>query len=257
MSTKTDLAKEIIDKNFPTYAKKYELFYGRTKVIKINVETDEESRLAQKPKGKYITIEADFPRIPYCNFEEEVFAIASEIKRLIPKTGSVFVVGIGNPLLTADSLGPLCTNALLCGSFFERRLFSLAPDTNGKTAMETEKLILAAVKEFSPAAVIIVDSLAAESFVHICKSIQVTDAGISPGSGLGEREKELSQKTLGVPTVAIGTPTVIRYPGEKKAFVSPNDIDVTVKRAAKLIAAAIDLAVFPEFGIDFIKDMLI
>ena len=110
-----------------------------------------------------------------------------------------------------------------------------------------------------PDLIILVDSLAAENISHIGSTVQLTDSGIRPGSGIGKGKRELSSETLGVPVLAIGVPTVIRYPGieHEKVFVSPNDIDVTVKRAAKLIALGIDLAVFPEFGLDGIKEMVL
>ena len=255
MSTKTDLAKEIINKNFPEYSKKRKFFFGDTEVFEIFIESPEESRFLGKPKGRYITVEADFPRFPLGNFENETAAIASELKKLLPKEGNILAVGIGNAFLNADSLGPLAAENLLCGEFFGRKLFSLVPGVWGRTGIEPEILIKSAAEKLLPSAVIIIDSLAAEDIKNVCRSVQLSDSGISPGSGFGGGKSEFSEKTLGVPVIAIGSPTVTKL--SDSDFVSPKDIDILVRRTARLVSAAIDLAVFPKAGIDFIKGFIL
>ena len=255
MSTKTDLAKEIIDKILPEYSKKRNFFFGKTEISEIFIENAEESAFFGRPKGKYVTVEADFPRLPFGNFENEVFAISAELKKLLPEGGNVLAVGIGNGFLTADSLGPLAAENFLCGEFFGRKLFSLVPGVFGRTGIEPEILIEAAVEKLSPAAVIVIDSLAAENLENVCKSIQLCNSGLAPGSGFGKENFALSEETLGVPVVAVGSPTVTRL--SDLEFVSPGDIDILVRRTAKLISAAVDLAVFPEAGMDFIKGIIL
>ena len=173
MSTKTDLAKEIINKISSEYSKKRSFFFGKTEISEILIETAEESAFFGKPKGKYVTVEADFPRLPLGNFENEVLAISAELKKLLPEGGNVLAVGIGNGFLTADSLGPLSAENLLCGEFFGRKLFALVPGVFGRTGIEPEILIKAAVEKLSPAAVIVIDSLAAESAKNDCRSVQL------------------------------------------------------------------------------------
>ena len=255
MSTKTDLAKEIINKILPEYSKKRNFFFGETEISEIFIETAEESAFFGKPKGKYVTVEADFPRLPFGNFENEALAVSAELKKLLPENGNVLSVGIGNGFLNADSLGPLSAENLFCGEFFGRKLFSLVPGVLGRTGIEPEILIKAAVEKLSPSAVIIIDSLAAENVGNVCKSIQLCDFGLAPGSGFGKGKTALSKETLGVPVVAIGSPTVTRL--SDSDFVSPGDIDILVRRTAKLISAAVDLAVFPEAGMDFIKGIIL
>ena len=257
MSTKTDLAKEIIGRNFPDYSKKRRFFCGNTEVFEVFIETDGNSRLFGKPQGKYITVESDFPRLPSKDFDEEVFAVSSGLKNLLPEKGNILAVGIGNAFLTADSLGPAAAENLLCGEFFGRKLFSLVPGVFGRTGIEPEILIKSATEKLSPSAVILIDSLAAEDIGNVCHSIQISDSGIAPGSGLGGGKTALSEKTLGVPVVAIGTPTVTRLSHSDSVFVSPNDIDILIRRSAKLISSAINLAVFPEAGLDFIKGIIL
>ncbi len=255
MSTKTDLAKEIINKILPEYSKKRKFFFGDTEVSEIFIETAEESRFFGKPIGKYITVEADFPRLPFGNFENEVEAISAGLKKLLPEKGGVLAVGIGNAFLTADSLGPLAAENLLCGEFFGRNLFSLVPGVFGRTGIEPEILIKSAVEKLSPSAVIVIDSLAAENIGNVCRSVQLCNSGLAPGSGFGAGKTAFSEETLGVPVVAIGSPTVTRISASD--FVSPNDIDILVRRTAKLISAAVNLAVFPNAGLDLIKGIIL
>ena len=255
MSTKTDLAKEIINKKSPSYAKNRKFLFGATEVSEIFIETAEEAALFGKPPGKYVTVEADFPRLPFGNFENEVLAVSAELKKLLPEKGNVLAVGIGNASLTADSLGPLSAENLLCGEFFGRKLFSLLPGVLGKTGIEPFLLLKAAAEKLSPSAILAIDSLAAENLENVCKSIQLSDSGIAPGSGFGKSKTAFTEETLGVPVIAVGSPTVTRL--SDSDFVSPKDIDILVRRTAKLISAAVDLAVFPEAGMDFIKGIIL
>ena len=257
MSTKTDLAKEIIDKKSFVYAKKRSFFHGDTKITEVRIETEEDSALFEKPKGTYITVEADSIRVPFSDFFGEVSALAAEAQKLLPEKGDILVIGIGNSSLTADSLGPLAAEMVPCGEFSGRRLFSFSPGTFGKTCIEPEILISAAVEKLRPEAVILIDALAAEDISHICRTVQLTDSGIAPGSGVGKAKASLNKETLGVPAVAIGTPTVIRYPDSDSVFVSPNDIDIRIKKAARLIACAAALAVFPSLGPETVSEMII
>lgn len=257
MSTKTDLAKEIIVKKSPVYAKMKKFFRGKTEITEIRIETDDESALIGKPKGAYITVEADSVRFPAGDFDEEASALAAETEKLIPDKRMVLVAGIGNSSLTADSLGPAVAEILPCGEIFGRKLCALSAGVGGKTGIEPEMLVSAAAEKLKPSAVILVDALAAEDIAHICRTIQITDSGLAPGSGVAGGKNAISKENLGVSTVAMGTPTVIRYPGSDSVFVSPNDVDVKIKRSARLMASAITLAVFPELGIETVKEMVL
>lgn len=261
MSMKSDLAKEIfngLEEKFP----KTETFHrrGNIDIAQIDINSDELSALLEKPKGRYITMEAESITDPSLGSDGEISALAEEIASLLPQKGTVLVAGIGNVELTADSLGAKAAGMVLAGTFFERRLCCLSTGVCGRTGFEAFDMIASAAAMTKPAAVILIDALAAENISHIGRTVQITDTGIRPGSGIGTGKRELSEKTLGAPVVAIGVPTVIRFPftGEKgrEVFVSPNDIDITVKRAARLIALAVNLAVFPELGLDTIKELV-
>ena len=198
---------------------------------------------------------------PTANSDEEIAAIAAELAALLPRRGTVLAVGIGNEALTADSLGAAAIAAMCAGSFLGRRLCCLSTGVCGKTGFSPLEMIKSVIELTSPAAVVLVDALAAEYISHIGRTVQLTDAGICPGSGVGREQFELSAAVLGVPTVAVGMPTVIGYTANggaadgKTVFVTPCDIDVTVKRAARLIALAVELAIFPELGLDTLKEM--
>lgn len=262
MSIKSDLASEIIEeisgKNLPKI--KYHRF-GNVDITRIEISAGEQARATCRPAGKYISVEAESVLDPTVNSDEEIAALAAELAALLPRHGTVLAVGVGNEALAADSLGAAAISAMCAGSFLGRRLCCLSTGVCGKTGFSPLEMIKSVIELTSPAAVVLVDALAAEHISHIGRTVQLTDAGICPGSGVGREQFELSAAVLGVPTVAVGMPTVIGYAESggaedgKTIFVAPCDIDVTVKRAARLIALAVELAVFPELGIETLKEM--
>ena len=262
MSIKSDLASEIIEgiseKNLPKI--KYHRF-GNVDITRIEISAGEQARATCRPAGKYISVEAESVLDPTVNSDEEIAALAAELAALLPRHGTVLAVGVGNEALAADSLGAAAISAMCAGSFLGRRLCCLSTGVCGKTGFSPLEMIKSVIDLTSPAAVVLVGALAAEHISHIGRTVQLTDAGICPGSGVGREQFELSAAVLGVPTVAVGMPTVIGYAESggaedgKIIFVAPCDIDVTVKRAARLIALAVELAVFPELGLETLKEM--
>lgn len=260
MSMESDLALEIFNglKGKIPEIRKLRSFRG-VDITQIDLKNDEDALLLGKPKGRYITVESESISNPAKESSREIEALANEIRQFIPKEKTVLAAGIGNSELTADSLGAKVTEYLLTGSFLGRKLCCVSTGVCAKTGFDSFEIISSAAAMAKPDLIILIDALAAENISHIGRTVQLTSGGIRPGSGIGAGKRELSEETLGVPVLAIGVPTVIRYPGysDKKVFVSPNDIDVTVKRAAKLIALGIDLALFPEFGLESIKEMVL
>lgn len=260
MSMQTDLAGEIIDgfsgEIFPGRKKK-RLFGVPTDEIRI--ETEAEAERIGKPQGRYLTLEWKSILDPTAETENEIKALAAVLSGFLPKTGTIFAVGIGNEELTSDSLGAKTVSRLLVGDGESHRLCALSTGVCGKTGFEPLSMIRLAAKQIEPAAILLIDALAAEKIDRIGKAVQVTNAGLCPGSGVGMAKQELSERTLGVPVVALGLPTVIHYPpelsGGKTVFVSPGDVDLLVKRASCLLSLAVDLAVFPELGLEIIREM--
>ena len=188
-----------------------------------NVIIDEKgSQTINKKKGYYVTIE--FEDITDYSNEKKVERIFSqELKKLIKKTNitsdmTCLIIGLGNSKSTPDALGPLIidnilvTNHLfLLGSVEEgfRDVAAFAPGVMGQTGLETSDVIKAIVEKFKPDFIIVVDALASQSIERVNRTIQMTDTGIHPGSGVGNSRKEISFDTLGIPCLAIGVPTVV------------------------------------------------
>ncbi|MDI9493963.1 MAG: GPR endopeptidase [Bacillota bacterium] len=233
MNYRTDLAiesKEMIEEKHK--GKKVEIpgvevdedqyGYG-VKVIRIKITTEEGSRIMGKPLGNYITIEAkDLVDGEEEVKQETVKAITAELSKLVRFHNklNVLVIGLGNEMVTPDSLGP-CTVSKVKVT---RHMFvitgaesyedvgcvsALIPGVMYTTGMESAELIRSAVEIAKPEVVIAVDALAARSVDRISSTIQITDTGISPGAGTGNMRKDLTEKSLGTRVIAIGVPTVI------------------------------------------------
>ena len=197
---------------------------GELFISKITLTNDETAKKIGKAKGNYTTITFPDPRFLDTElFEQLCNTISAELKELLPKTNtsaSYAVIGLGNRLITSDSLGPSVLNKLLVTRHFHTqqneqftKLFhsvcAIAPGVLGITGIETEEIISAICEKTKPGAVICIDALAARSMHRIMKTIQITDTGIRPGAGVGNNRKEISKETLGIPVIAIGVPTVI------------------------------------------------
>ena len=193
------------------------------KITTVKIETDEAEIALGKPKGKYITIEMpDMQTSEREEYEKMCLAVADELKKLLTlkKGQTVLVAGLGNWNITPDSLGPdvvskiMVTRHLFCYMADEmsdslRPVSAISPGVLGITGMETGEIIKGVCEKINPDVVIAIDALASRSIDRISRTIQLCDTGISPGAGVGNKRKELSSKTLGVPVIAIGVPTVI------------------------------------------------
>ncbi|MEH7111989.1 GPR endopeptidase [Neobacillus niacini] len=215
--------------------------------IKISlVEVTEEGakQLGKKP-GRYLTLEVQGIRqqdTPLQQQVEEIFA--KEFAHFLEGTGikkgaSCLVVGLGNWNVTPDALGPMvCENLLITRHLFQlqpenveegyRPVSSLVPGVMGLTGIETSDIIFGVVEKTKPDFVIAIDALAARSIERVNSTIQVSDTGIHPGSGVGNKRKELSKETLGVPVIAIGCPTVV-----DAVSITSDTIDYILKHFGK------------------------
>ncbi len=195
--------------------------YGDIKVTNVYVN-DSGSKIINKKIGNYITIE--FNDITDYNNKEKVKKILSdELKKLLAKlkisdNASCFIIGLGNDKSTPDALGPLTINNILVTNHLFlygnmekgfRRVFAMMPGVMGQTGIETSELITGVIKTVNPDFVIAIDALASQSIERVNRTIQITDTGIHPGSGIGNKRKEISFETLGKKVIAIGVPTVV------------------------------------------------
>lgn len=204
-------------------------------------------------------------------------SISEPFNRSAPS--SVLAVCLGNRRITSDALGPLCAEQLivtrhlktekkeLFSSLGGRELSVITPGVTGETGIETFDVIRSAVDTVRPALVICIDALAARSVERLATTVQLSDAGISPGSGVGNHRKEISKATLGVPVISVGVPTVVQsstlvcdalekagageitealkevLENEKSFFVTPKNADVAVSAQAALISKALNKSI--------------
>ncbi len=188
--------------------------------------TEEGAKSIGKKKGNYLTLEVQGIRQQDTELQEKVQKVFAKefsqfMKNLsIKEDASCLVVGLGNWNVTPDALGPIAVENLLV----TRHLFSLqpenvqegfrsvsaiAPGVMGLTGIETSDIIHGVIEKSKPDFVIAIDALASRSIERVNSTIQISDTGIHPGSGVGNKRKELSQETLGIPVIAIGIPTVV------------------------------------------------
>lgn len=218
---RTDLAIEAIDNKKIKGITSKEITEEGIKVTEVMID-EEASRIINKKKGNYITIEFE-DVTDYENGKKVEKKFSSELTKLInklniDKDASCLIVGLGNSKSTPDSLGPLViNNVLVTNHLFEleevtdgyRRVSVLVPGVMGQTGLETSEVISSLVDKFKPNFLIAIDALASQSIERVNKTIQMTDTGIHPGSGIGNSRKEISYETLKIPCIAIGVPTVV------------------------------------------------
>ncbi len=221
---RTDLITEILEDKVDIKGIKRE--YKKVKDIEIERVTIEKEaiELINKKEGIYVTI--SFKDVTDSTNKEKVEKVLTEEIKILLKNKDIkddmraLIIGLGNDASTPDALGPkVIDNILVTRHLFDideinvssdyRPVSVLTPGVYATTGMETQSIINGIVKETRPDFLIVVDALAASSIDRVNKTIQLTDAGISPGSGVGNTRKELSKETLGIPVIAIGVPTVV------------------------------------------------
>ena len=246
-------------------------------VTTVRIVDEEGARAIGKPVGTYVTITLD----GLARREEDAFgraarAVAAELAALLklPEGAPALVVGLGNRAITPDNIGPAAADHTMVtrhlveqvpehfGSF--RPVAALAAGVLGTTGVESGELVKAVTEKIRPSCVIAVDALASRSLSRVCNTIQLADTGITPGSGVGNARAALDRRSLGVPVIAVGVPTVVdgatlaadllaeagqadldpqalQGAGEG-VLVTPRDIDAKVTDLAKVVGFGINLA---------------
>ena len=195
------------------------------KIERVKITNENGEKAIGKPIGDYITIDIQKLKIAQ---EEEINkaaeAVSSELKKVIDKhvnkEGEILVVGLGNIYVTPDSLGPKVVNEIdvtrhiinYLPQYVEegtRMVSAIAPGVLGTTGIETVEILKGVVDNIKPKLIIVIDALASRSIDRISSTVQLSDTGIVPGAGVGNTRSEISEKTLGIPVVAIGIPTVV------------------------------------------------
>ncbi len=273
------------------------------KVTTVKIETENGAKVMRKPVGTYITMEAPNMAVPDEDYHDEISKeLAKFLAHFIKKDKedySILVVGLGNRKVTPDALGPYVVDNLnitrhivkeygkyAMGEENVRLVSAIVPGVMAQTGMETVEIIKGIVRETKPDMMIAVDALAARSSRRLNRTIQITDTGINPGSGVGNHRNAITQDTVGIPVVAIGVPTVVdaativndtmenlilalessetlkgvgvvmqgynaaeKYelvkelisPHLNGLFVTPKDIDETIKRISYTISEALNM----------------
>lgn len=277
MPKRTDLAIEF-DNSKNLTEESYEK--SGISVSKINIKTKFGEEKFKREKGIYITLQ--FPEIEKIisteNLEKEII---KSLSLLIPKEcENILIAGLGNTEITCDSIGPAVASKILAtrhiaGEFAEnlglyglKSVSVIAPGVLGKTGIESAELIKAVADKIKPQAVIIIDALAAGSISRLFKTIQLTNSGIAPGSGVKNSRKEISEKTLKIPVIAIGVPTVVdaeilaeELSGKKaecgfKMILTPKDSDILCLKLSEIIARALNIFLQPKIDSETIMSLV-
>lgn len=261
------------------------------RITTVEILDDEGAQALGKPIGMYITMEID----KLINREDNAFILGAQtlgtqlLNMLkINENDSVLVVGLGNEAITPDAIGPKTAKQTMVtrhlvekmpeefGSL--RRVSVLISGVLGTTGIESAEFIKAMVQKVQPDQVIVVDALASRKLARICRTVQLADTGIVPGSGVGNKRAAINRETLGVPVAAIGVPTVVdagtltadlaeqagamdlnpddlaKYAGDM--IVTPRGIDASVGDISKLVGYGINMALHQNISMDDINMFL-
>ncbi len=196
------------------------------RTTRVVVETENGAKMMGKPVGTYLTIEAPNMAVPDEDYHREISKkLAEDIKELVPERKeevSVLVVGLGNREVTPDALGPYVADHLHVTRHIVKEygkyamgkdqvylVSAVVPGVTGQTGMETLEIVKGIAEETEPDFVVAIDALAARNSKRLNRTIQITDTGICPGSGVGNHRLALNSETLGVKVIGIGVPTVV------------------------------------------------
>ena len=226
---RTDLAietKEILegkDKRSINGVESFEENIGDVKVTKVNITNKQGEKAMGKPEGSYLTIEIK-EILNYDNENQKMISqiISDKLKEYIniESFKTILVVGLGNWNITPDALGPKVVEKLFVTRHLKelmpdsidervRPVCAIAPGVLGITGMETSEVIRGIAEKIKPDMIICIDALSSRRMDRVNTTFQIGNTGISPGSGVGNRRMELSRKTLNIPVLAIGVPTVV------------------------------------------------
>lgn len=270
------------------------------RVETVTIKNESGAEKLGKPCGRYITVETEkLYRYSENEFEQLCDICAEILSEVIPKEGSCLLAALGNRNITADSQGPLCAeyfvvthhikmqNPELFKQLGLRDTLCVIPDVLGNTGVESASIIKGVVEKEKPDFVIAVDSLASRKTDRLCATLQISDAGISPGSGVGNHRQALDRRSLGIPVIAIGVPTVVDAvtvsadvleeafskrgsaddeikrkalstvlsDGTYGYFVTPKNADIISECSAKLIARSINKALNPDLSYADMTDL--
>lgn len=267
---------------------------GEAEITWVRIQSAEAAKRLGKAEGTYWTMM--HPELPHLTPEERIEIaqqVAQTLRIMLPPKGDVLVLGLGNRRMTADALGDRVVSGILVTRHMKeaansslRGVCAMSPGVLGVTGVETAELALGLVERLKPSAVLVVDALAAMETDHIGTTIQLTDTGIHPGSGVGNHRMGITQDVLHVPVIAMGIPMVVyastivrdalksillteksddeahemaeQLVGQAKTdlVVTPRNIDELVAGLADMLALSINSALHPMYSIDELTHLL-
>ncbi len=246
-------------------------------VTAVSITDAAAARALGKPRGRYLTLDlAAFRAQEDGALERSAQALSEQLRTLWEgPIRCALVVGLGNAAMTPDAIGPLTLRHVLVTRHIHgtppfsslASVSALAPGVSGGTGMEAVEVLRGAVRAVQPDVVVAVDALAARALSRVCSTVQLSDTGIVPGSGVGNDRRALNRETLGVPVIAVGVPTVVDaatltrdileeagtsvddpsalHTDSAGVMVTPRDIDAQVRRLSRLVGYGLDLALHP------------
>lgn len=281
MDFRTDLAlekREMLGKKEPEGVRSSTFKKGDVSFTKIKILNEEGSKALGKPVGTYIT--AEIPQLmknPVTD-EDMIEAIAEQLRSLLPERGTVLVVGLGNTDITPDAVGPKSVSTVLATRHISRELSEeiglgelrsvagFVPGVLGRTGLEAAESVRGLVSAVEPSAIIAIDALAARKLSRLGTTVQISDIGIIPGSGVGNARKEITEDSVGVPVISVGIPTVVDVctlvndltdsKGKidenrgQDMIITPREIDIVIERASELIGMSINKALQPDISVE-------
>lgn len=278
-SPRTDLAVECVSGRTLSHGITQTVRGKTFHITEILIENDEDAKTVGKPKGRYVTLETDSLNGFGGDYRKMIEELADELGKFIPE-GHIMVAGLGNSGITPDALGVYAADGVIAtrhlkSEFADDEFFGnlrsvsvLISGVIGKTGIETAEIIRSVAERIKPDAIVAIDALACADMSRLGRTIQISDTGISPGSGVQNRRKELSYNTLGIPVIAIGVPTVMdmytiieNFTGNKadskipNMMVTPKDIDKLTQHSAEIIAYALNCALQPDLSFEDIGEM--
>ena len=262
MNYHSDFADEIKlnKKEYKKQSKKY-----KKDVLATSIEILESNNQFNKQKGKYVSI--DFKEMFDENQRKEIsLALIDSLNKLykIKDEDKVLIVGLGNQKIIADSLGPKVADKIMVTNHLYtllkeedlKRVGVFTPKVMGQTGLESADLVMAVSKLFKPDIIIVIDALATSSIKRINKVIQLSDTGISPGSGVGNYRKQIDYETLKIKVLAIGVATVVKASYllkeevdiDEDLILTPKEIDEEIEQLSTIIAESINKYIHSNYN---------
>lgn len=250
-------------------------------ITQVEVTTPAGAQALGKPMGLYVTLTIE--NLSRETFPQVAGVIAGELSPFLtsfPGDKPILIACLGNRFITPDAIGPEVHRNIFVTRHLRRDMpevfdcvrsvASVSAEVLGNTGIESGEVVHGICRHVNPCCVIAVDALACRSMHRLCSTIQISNTGITPGSGVGNHRFTLSQQTLGIPVIAIGVPTVVDgatlcadltgqdCPNSEAAslIVTPRDIDSRIAQLSKLLAYGINLALHPGMTVEELELLL-